>query len=160
MRKRDNAQAVVLDAFLFLMVCSIVFTSFLTASQHIKDDGFEDFQSYLEKAHNVFLRSTLNIADFDNRTFDRVLTVSQISLDILHEGRDNFSEIVTWMEDTLRNLIPPYLEYRWSITMGTETFSIGSEMPHLTSNLWVSNIYDPVSLNGTAVHFVLLAWYV
>jgi len=160
MGKRDSAQAVVFDALLFLMVCSIVFTSFLTTFLHIGDGESGDFQSYLEKAHTVFLRSTVNTAEFDNRTYGRVVTVRQISLDILDEGYDNFTEIVIWMEDTLRILIPPYLMYRWSITLETETFSIGSEMPDTLPNVWVSNIYDPVSLNGTAVHFVLSAWYV
>jgi hypothetical protein len=154
-----KAQAVLFDALLFLIACSLVSTSLIIISPDLEEDMVKNRQSYVDKAHKVFLRSTLHTSLYMESESGRMVVVSHLTMEILEDDQVNRTGIVAWMERTLGNLLPAGMSFRWIASCGSMTLSIGHELPDDLMSLWASRISIPVPVRDDDLTLELMAWY-
>jgi len=158
-RDHKQAQAVLFDALLFLIACSLVSTSLIIVSPDFEEDMVKNRQSHIEKAHKVFLRSTLDTSLYKESESGRMVTVSHLTMEILEDDQANRTEITAWMERVLGNLLPAGMSFQWIASCGSATLSIGRELPDDQMSLWVSRISIPVPVRDDDLTFELMSWY-
>jgi len=158
MLKHKKAQVVVFDAFLFLIACSLVSTSLLMAAPTPEVNEMVDPQRYLDKAHMVFLRSTLDTSPYVESGYGRVTTVSRLALEMAIDDQRNWTGVAVWMEKTLRGLVPAGMNFQWMAICGSDMLSIGNDPQDDPMNLWVSRISVPVPVEGGELIQTLMAW--
>lgn len=129
MRIGRKGQALLLDAFVFLIVVSLVSTALIGLS--MEDRGSDEMRNYVDRAHEVFLRTTLPYSQHHSKN----ITVGHaLSLQILHlfDGEENDSEeLVDWsslndrLTNILRDLVPSHHRFTWTGSCGPHTVQLG-----------------------------------
>lgn len=170
MKKRNKGQLAIFDALIFLAVSSLVSASLLSSIAPMNPSTNDESQRYIDRAHGVFLRTTVEIEATNGTEIDggvrRTLTVFEFVLTRIvemeaggdpEEGVDSSKSLSAILDA----LLPPRFHYSWKARHGSVdySFSNSSYLGNRTSDsLYVSTIVSEMPSDGGDVLMVLNAW--
>jgi len=123
-RYHRRAQAVVLDALVFLVVAAVVSISLLHSSSSHEVDHAEWSQDYVERAHNVLLRTMVHYADYTLTVYEAIVMNVLASPPEDDALRSQLSE---QLSSILDGLFQPRFQYCWTVTTPLESWGLESD---------------------------------
>ncbi len=116
MRGRREGQALLLDALVFLAASSLVSVSMIGALSNDSPQVSDEFQEYINRAHSVFLRATIDIPSIQRFAENKSFTVGQGAILLLSVGGEeaDMAQAEEEMSRILSGLLAPRFGFRWT----------------------------------------------
>ncbi len=141
-----KGQALLLDAFIFLIVVAVVSSALIGLST--SDQNGERMRGYVDQAHEVFLSTTVpNPAGNSSKNVTAAELLSLQLLQLFQEG--NASSTTDWssvnhdLSNVLRALLPNHYQFKWTARCGFATIELGQRegvMGEINRNVLASSL--------------------
>lgn len=165
MRRDGKGQALLFDALLFLAASSLVSVSMVGALSGDSQRASDELQDYVDRAHSVFLRATIELPSIQGNQGNKSVTVGQAVLVLLsnRDGGGAFrAQAEEGMSRVLSGLLAPRFDFRWTANGSGSSIVIecGTAPPEgpRGDDTFVSTI-DALEAGDAGVAFELRAWY-
>ena len=135
MKKSNKGQLAIFDALIFLAAASVVSASLLGAVAPSRPSADAEVQGFVERAHSVFLRTTLRPSELTSLGLDignnKTLTVFEIVVSglIMAEETDSPNQrdyMSGCLSAVLDGLFMPGFNYAWKAEHNSTILSISS----------------------------------
>jgi hypothetical protein len=172
MRRNDKAQLAIFDALIFLAAASVVSASLLGAIAPSKPSDDAEIQGFVERAHSVFLRTTLQPDQLAGLGLDidknKTLTVFELIVSELvmaeKVNSPNRIDVVRSCLTTLLNgLLTPGLDYSWRAEHNSTILSVPSPTSPLdqpNGSTYVSKVASKMPLHDGDITMTLYTWLI
>lgn len=158
MRKSREGLVALLDALVFLAAASVVSVSLLASFGGQSASLHADIQDYVDRAHNVLLRTTYRTAAADLCPGDnnKTGTILEASISEIVRAKGSGSQFSGDLAATISNILDCLLpsdvyRYTWRIELGGSSFSSSNCVQSMfddASEKYVSRMSYPVPTEG------------
>ncbi len=145
----SSAQAVIMDALIFLIVASVVSVTLLNSLAKATID--EDAQQFVERAHRVLLHSTVHWESTGrNQTISEFILLNAQNLDDKQWKMEEEA-----VKEILDFILLPRFDYCWRIECQNEVHYLGTSDNNVRGDIYASRFMID---EASGVEAVLEAW--